>query len=234
VEGVVMRVLLIAVTLSACMPDLSGIPAVAPCGEEPIAWSDADWQDFYTSPSAIKLLVWQDAARCRVYLLRHLGHALTTDTIASAEQLQGRSAEMQLQTVALKDHLLKLQASTWRSCRCDPSLSCEHIADASGDPETLDPLCEGTLDRSLRLLQILDHMIDHAQRAVQESAIDAIKVHGEHVLNCIQSGGEEDWDLDGDGEQVCVGELNDYGLIGDGPGDLIRLQAEQVRQHLVP
>ncbi len=229
-----MRALAFAFALGACLPDLSGIPALPPCTQEPAAWGDTDWQDFYASPTAMKLEVWHDTARCRVHLLRQFGQDLTTDTTASSEQLRGRAAQMQLQAQALKDHLIQLQASTWRRCVCDPSPSCEHLADGSGDPETLDPLCEGTFDRSERLLQILDHMIDHAQRAVQESELASIKVHGEHVLNCIQSGGEEDWDLNGDGQQVCVGELNDYGLVGDGPGDLIHLQAEQVRAYLVP
>ena len=229
-----MRALLLILALGACIPDLTGIPALSPCTEEPAEWTDAQWQAFYTAPTPTILDAWVKDARCQVHLLRALGRSLTIDDAPAAGELQARGAEMQQQAKSLKVHLLKMQASTWRLCACEPTPSCEHIDDLSGDAATIDPLCDGTRDRSQTLVTILDHMIDHAQRAARESGEAGAKAHGEHVLNCIQSGGEEDWDLDANPQQVCGNELNDYGLVGGGPGDLIQVQFDQVQRYLLP
>ena len=148
--------------------------------------------------------------------------------------IKAQGAQLQLQASDLKMHLLGLQSSVWRDCTCDAVMQCTHRADLDGDQETVDALCDGARDRALTLVGVLDHMIDHAGRAALESVQVNAQAHAEHVLNCIQAGGQEDWDLDADAEQVCVGALNDYGLVGSGPGDLIRLQVLQVQQGLLP
>jgi hypothetical protein len=220
--------------LTGCVPDLSGISTSGPCVVEPPAWTEAQWEEFTTAPTQTRLDEWLSDARCRVHLLRVLGRSLTIAQDTTAGEIQGRGAQMQVQAVALKAHLLTMQGSVWRDCVCSPTPSCDHLAGRTGNSD-IDPLCDGSSDLAERLVDLLNHMIDHAKFAANEAADVTAKVHGEHVLNCIQAGGEEDWDLSGgDAKQVCVGELNDYGLVGGGTGDLLRIQFEQVRGQLLP
>jgi hypothetical protein len=234
VEGVVMLRFCLVLACASCMPDLSGLPADPPCTEALPLWDADTWRSFRVAPDAESLGAWEDVARCRVHRMRVLARTMTTSTVEDVPGIKAQGAQLQLQANELKMHLLALQSNVWRDCACTTPMQCTHRPALDGDEETTDALCDGARDRAVTLVGILDHMIDHAGRVALESDQVNAQAHAEHVLNCIQAGGQEDWDLDADAEQVCVGALNDYGLVGSGPGDLIRLQVLQVQQGLLP
>ena len=101
------------------------------------------------------------------------------------------------------------------------------------DSTSMAKLCVNQEDHSHRLHKLLKTVEEHAQFSAEGDVARSVRAHAEHVLNCLQTTSEVDWDDSGTPEQMCAGDIGDYGLVGDGPGDYVRLVFEQVIDYAV-
>ena len=218
---------MLASLFAACSPDLSSVNREAVCDQAPAVW---DTQRFSALQAASSdqgralLEQWAEDARCRVYLLRAHAFEIAVDASGTLEDLKERAGQMTLMASQLRDHMEGLLDRNWMAESC-PLPSGKQRPDRR-DMTAYASICVGGEDHSPDLHLMLKRIEDHSSFSADDSSTSGCRAHSEHVLNCLQTSSPIDWDDNGDPEQMCGGDLGDYGLEGDGLGDYIRLGFE--------
>ncbi len=230
------RVLLTGVLpfLCWCSTDLSSVDRTVLCSDPPEVWGAADFtalQEASGETGRALLEQWRSDARCRVYLLRRSAVDIAMDDSSEASVLKASAGSMTLEASRLRDHFEGLLDPNWLGNNPD----CTQVGERPRrrDSSTMAKLCVNQEDHSHRLHKLLKTIEEHAQFSADDSVARGIRAHSEHVLNCLQTTSATDWDDNGTPEQMCAGDIGDYGLVGDGLGDYVRLVFEQVIDDVV-
>lgn len=213
--------------LAACSPDLSSVNREAVCAQAPTVW-DAERFSALQAASGDQgralLEQWTDDARCRVYLLRSQAFEIAIDASGSLEDLKARAGHMTLMASQLRDHMEGVLDRNWMAQSCP--LPSGEVRPDRRDSTAYASVCVGNEDQSPYLHLLLKRIEDHSNFSADDGSTSGCRAHSEHVLNCLQTSAPIDWDDNGDPQQMCGGDLGDYGLEGDGLGDYIRLVFE--------
>ena len=220
--------------LAWCSSDLSSVNRTAVCSYPPAEWTAENFtalQEASGESGRDLLDQWRSDVRCRVYLLRRSAADIALDASSEASVLKARAGQMTLEASLLRDHFEGLLDHNWMANNLDCPPDGERPQ--RRDSTSMAKLCVNQEDHSHRLHKLLKMAEQHAQFSAADSSVLGIRAHAEHVLNCLQTTSAIDWDDNGTPEQMCGGDLGDYGLEGDGLGDYVRLVYEQVIDYAV-
>ena len=217
-----------------CSTDLSSVDRTVLCSDPPEVWTAAEFTELQEASGETGrslLEQWRSDARCRVYLLRRSAADIAMDDSMEMTALKASAGQMTLEAALLRDHFEGLLDHNWMANNLDCPPDGERPQ--RRDSTSMAKLCVNQEDHSHRLYQLLKTIEEHAQFSAAGSTTRAIRAHSEHVLNCLQTTSATDWDDNGTPEQMCAGDIGDYGLVGDGLGDYVRLVFEQVIDYAV-
>ena len=229
-------VAVVIIVSAGCTGDLSAVNRTPVCAEEPALWTDADYQGLWDAsgePARAALERWERDARCRVYLLRQQASEIAVDAEADVTALKAKAGQMTLKAAQVRDHLEGLLDNNVLAGNVACPTDATDERPQRRDSTTLAKVCVRGEDHTVRLSKLLTTIESHANFSAGDSAAAGVRAHAEHVLNCIQCTTPIDWDGNGDPQQMCGGDLGDYGLTGAGLGDYISLVVADVVDDVV-
>jgi hypothetical protein len=215
----VRSLLFIVALIAGCLPDITPITDLQPvCSERPATWSEAEWLELLAADNRGARSRWEADARCASYRAR-------TALRAVVDAEEGDDADAALAAIEPVNDLAAMLTGALLarrfSCDCSTHRCAASIDIAAGG---LTVLCQANSTDSRVVGAIAAQIKQHAGYAVEATSPEMRWAHSEHVLNCLQTGGNLDWDGDGDPSNPCI-EFIDFGTTGTASSNLISMIA---------